>query len=208
MIGSIYNKYVVPKLLDVCCSTKPIKYQRNKIVPYAKGEVLEIGIGSGLNLPYYNKSLVKKVYGLDPSEELNEIALKNASEINLDINFIISGAEEIKLPSKSIDTVLITYTLCTIPEFKAALKEIKRVLKDDGIMLFCEHGLAPDKNISKWQNRINPLWGKLFGGCNINRNIPSLIQQAGFDIIELEEMYLPNTPKIAGYNYWGYAVSK
>ena len=149
MIGSIYNKYVVPKLLDVCCSTKPIKYQRNKIVPHAKGEVLEIGIGSGLNLPYYNKSLVKKVYGLDPSEELNEIALKNASGINLDIDFIISGAEEIKLPSKSIDTVLITYTLCTIPELKAALKEIKRVLKDDGIMLFCEHGLAPDKNISK-----------------------------------------------------------
>ena len=205
MIGSMYNKYVVPKLLDVCCSTKPIKYQRNKIVPHAKGEVLEIGIGSGLNLPYYNKSLVKKVYGLDPSEELNEIALKNASEINLDINFIISGAEEIKLPSKSIDTVLITYTLCTIPEFKAALKEIKRVLKDDGIMLFCEHGLAPDKNISKWQNRINPLWGKLFGGCNINRNIPHIIQESGLNIKKLEQMYLPSTPKIVAYNYWGVA---
>jgi len=205
MIGSIYNKYVVPKLLDVCCSTKPIKYQRNKIVPHAKGEVLEIGIGSGLNLPYYNKSLVKKVHGLDPSEELNEIALKNASEINLDINFIISGAEEIKLPSKSIDTVLITYTLCTIPEFKAALKEIKRVLKDDGIMLFCEHGLAPDKKVSKWQNRINPLWGKLFGGCNINRNIPHIIQESGLNIKKLEQMYLPSTPKIVAYNYWGVA---
>ena len=205
MIGSMYNKYVVPKLLDVCCSTKPIKYQRNKIVPHAKGEVLEIGIGSGLNLPYYNKSLVKKVYGLDPSEELNEIALKNASDIKLDIDFIISGAEEIKLPAKSIDTVLITYTLCTIPEFKVALKEIKRVLKDDGIMLFCEHGLAPDKNISKWQNRINPLWGKLFGGCNINRNIPYIIQESGLNIKKLEQMYLPSTPKIVAYNYWGVA---
>ena len=205
MIGSMYNKYVVPKLLDVCCSTKPIKYQRNKIVPHAKGEVLEIGIGSGLNLPYYNKSLVKKVYGLDPSEELNEIALNNASDINLDIDFIISGAEEIKLPSKSIDTVLITYTLCTIAEFKVALKEIKRVLKDDGIMLFCEHGLAPDKNISKWQNRINPLWGKLFGGCNINRNIPHIIQESGLNIKKLEQMYLPSTPKIVAYNYWGVA---
>jgi len=205
MIGSMYNKYVVPRLLDVCCSTKPIKYQRNKIVPHAKGEVLEIGIGSGLNLPYYNKSLVKKVYGLDPSEELNEIALKNASTINLEIDFIISGAEEIKLPSKSIDTVLITYTLCTIPEFKEALKEIKRVLKDDGIMLFCEHGLAPDKNVSKWQNRINPLWGKLFGGCNINRNIPHIIQESGLNIKKLEQMYLPSTPKIVAYNYWGVA---
>tara|TARA_B100001093_G_scaffold414048_2_gene404053 strand:- start:259 stop:882 length:624 start_codon:yes stop_codon:yes gene_type:complete len=205
MIGSMYNKYVVPKLLDVCCSTKPIKYQRNKIVPHAKGKVLEIGIGSGLNLPYYNKSLVKKVYGLDPSEELNQIALKNASDINLDIDFIISGAEEIKLPSRSIDTVLITYTLCTIPEFKVALKEIKRVLKDDGIMLFCEHGLAPDTNISKWQNRINPLWGKLFGGCNINRNIPHIIQESGLNIKKLEQMYLPSTPKIVAYNYWGVA---
>ena len=205
MIGSLYNKYLVPKILDVCCSTKPIKYQRNKIVPHAKGVVLEIGIGSGLNLPFYNGSIVKKIYGLDPSEELNEIARKNASSTKLDIDFIISGAEEIKLPSNSVDTVLITYTLCTIPEFKSALREIKRVLRNDGIMLFCEHGLAPDKNVKKWQNRINPLWGKLFGGCNINRNIPHIIQDSGLNIKKLEQMYLPSTPKIVAYNFWGVA---
>ena len=205
MIGSLYNKYLLPKILDVCCSTKPIKYQRNKIVPHAKGVVLEIGIGSGLNLPFYNGSTVKKIYGLDPSEELNEIARKNASSTQLDIDFIISGAEEIKLPSNSVDTVLITYTLCTIPEFNSALKEIKRVLKNDGIMLFCEHGLAPDTNVKKWQNRINPLWGKLFGGCNINRNIPHIIQDSGLNIKKLEQMYLPSTPKIVAYNYWGVA---
>ena len=205
MIGSLYNKYLVPKILDVCCSTKPIKYQRNKIVPHAKGVVLEIGIGSGLNLPFYNSSTVKKIYGLDPSEELNEIARKNASSTQLDIDFIISGAEEIKLPSNSVDTVLITYTLCTIPEFNSALREIKRVLRNDGIMLFCEHGLAPDKNVKKWQNRINPLWGKLFGGCNINRNIPHIIQDSGLNIKKLEQMYLPSTPKIVAYNYWGVA---
>jgi len=205
MIGSLYNRYLVPKILDVCCSTKPIKYQRNKIVPHAKGIVLEIGIGSGLNLPFYNGSIVKKIYGLDPSEELNEIARKNASSTKLDIDFIISGAEEIKLPSNSVDTVLITYTLCTIPEFKSALREIKRVLRNDGIMLFCEHGLAPDKNVKKWQNRINPLWGKLFGGCNINRNIPHIIQDSGLNIKKLEQMYLPSTPKIVAYNFWGVA---
>ena len=205
MIGSLYNRYLVPKILDVCCSTKPIKYQRNKIVPHAKGIVLEIGIGSGLNLPFYNGSIVKKIYGLDPSEELNEIARKNASSTKLDIDFIISGAEEIKLPSNSVDTVLITYTLCTIPEFKSALREIKRVLRNDGIMLFCEHGLAPDKNVKKWQNRINPLWGKLFGGCNINRNIPHIIQDSGLNIKKLEQMYIPSTPKIVAYNFWGVA---
>jgi len=158
-----------------------------------------------INLPFYNGSTVKKIYGLDPSEELNEIARKNASSTQLDIDFIISGAEEIKLPSNSVDTVLITYTLCTIPEFNSALREIKRVLRNDGIMLFCEHGLAPDKNVKKWQNRINPLWGKLFGGCNINRNIPHIIQDSGLNIKKLEQMYLPSTPKIVAYNYWGVA---
>ena len=205
MIGAMYDKYVLPKILDVCCSTKPINYQRNKVVPKAKGNVLEIGIGSGLNIPHYDKSSVHKIIGLDPSEELNEIAIKNAANHSVDIDFVIGGAEEIALPSNSIDTLLITYTLCTIPELKESLKEMKRVIKDDGILLFCEHGIAPDQNIMKWQNRINPLWSKLFGGCNINRNIPKIIQDSGFKISKLEQMYLPSTPKIVGYNYWGEA---
>lgn len=205
MIGAMYDKYVLPKILDVCCSTKPINYQRNKVVPKAKGNVLEIGIGSGLNIPHYDKSSVNKIIGLDPSEELNEIAIKKADKHLVDIDFVIGGAEEIALPSNSIDTLLITYTLCTIPELKESLKEMKRVIKDDGILLFCEHGIAPDQNIMKWQNRINPLWRKLFGGCNINRNIPKIIQGSGFKISKLEQMYLPSTPKIVGYNYWGEA---
>ena len=174
-------------------------------MPKAKGNVLEIGIGSGLNIPHYDKSSVNKIIGLDPSEELNEIAIKKAAKHSVDIDFVISGAEEIALPSNSIDTLLITYTLCTIPELKESLKEMKRVIKDDGILLFCEHGIAPDQNIMKWQNRINPLWSKLFGGCNINRNIPKIIQGSGFKISKLEQMYLPSTPKIVGYNYWGEA---
>ena len=131
-----------------------------------------------------------------------------ATQDGMKVNFISSGAEEIPLPDDHFDSVLITYTMCTIPEVIRANTEIRRVLKDQGKMIFCEHGVAPDDNIRKWQKRINPFWGKIAGGCNINRNIPSLIQESGFDIVEMEEMYLPNTPKIAGYNFWGYAVSK
>ena len=206
MIKKAYEKFVLPKVLDVCCSTKPITYQRNKIVPNAEGTILEIGIGSGLNIPYYQKSNIKKIYGLDPSPELCEMSKKAAHNNDIKIDFLIECAEEIKLPSQSIDTVLITYTLCSIPNPNDALKEMKRVLKHDGKILFCEHGAAPDLNVFKWQNRINPLWGKLFGGCNINRDIPSIILNSGFKINNLEQMYLPSTPKIVGYNYWGSAT--
>ena len=205
MIKEAYEKYILPKLLDKCCSTKPVNYQRKKIVPHAKGTILEIGIGSGLNIPFYEKSKVEKIYGLDPSPELCEMAKQAAIKNEIDISFLLNGAEEIKLTSNSIDTVLLTYTLCTIPSPFDALREIKRVMKSDGRILFCEHGVAPDDKVIKWQNRINPLWGKLFGGCNINRDIPNILLKSGFKINGLEQMYLPSTPKIVGYNYWGNA---
>ena len=205
MIKSAYEKYLLPKLLDTCCSTKPVNYQRKKIVPHAAGTILEIGIGSGLNIPFYDKSKVEKIYGLDPSPELCEMAKQAADKNEINIDFLLNGAEEIKLKSNSIDTVLLTYTLCTIPNPFDALREIKRVMKSDARILFCEHGIAPDKKVLKWQNRINPIWGKLFGGCNINRNIPNIFLESGFKISNLEQMYLPSTPKIVGYNYWGNA---
>ena len=205
MIKNTYEKYVLPKLLDTCCSTKPINYQREKVVPNASGTVLEIGIGSGLNIPFYNLSKINKIYGLDPSTQLCKKAIKKAEEMSINIDFLFEGAEEIKLKSNSIDTVVITYTLCSIPNTMDALKEIKRVMRPDANILFCEHGIAPDIKVSKWQNRINPIWGKLFGGCNINRDIPSIISNSGFKVHNLNQMYLPSTPKIVGYNYWGSA---
>ena len=205
---SLYEKYVLPKFLNCACGSKPVARQREKVVPLAEGKVLEIGIGSGLNLPFYDKTRVDEIWGLDPSEELSEMARAVAIQEGMEVNFISSGAEEIPLPDDHFDSVLITYTMCTIPEVMRANTEIRRVLKNQGKMIFCEHGAAPDDNIRKWQKRINPFWGMIAGGCNIDRNIPSLIQDSGFDIIEIEEMYLPNTPKIAGYNFWGYAVSK
>ena len=205
---SLYDKYVLPKFLNCACGSNPVSRQRQKVVPLVEGKVLEVGIGSGLNLPFYDKSKIDELWGLDPSEELSAMARKVADRENIVVNFISSGAEEIPLPDSYFDSVLITYTMCTIPEVARANKEIKRVLKRGGKLIFCEHGEAPDENIRKWQKRINPFWGKLAGGCNINRKIPSLIQNSGFEIVELEEMYLPKTPKIAGYNYWGYAVEK
>ena len=205
---SLYDKYVLPKFLNCACGSKPVARQRKKVVPLAEGKVLEVGIGSGLNLPFYDKSKIDELWGLDPSEELSEMARKVADSEQMEVNFISSGAEEISLPDDHFDSVLVTYTMCTIPEVIRANGEIRRVLKNGGKMIFCEHGEAPDENIRKWQKRINPIWGKFAGGCNINRKIPSLIEDSGFDIIELEEMYLPNTPKIAGYNYWGYAIAK
>jgi len=202
----LYDKYVLPKVLNCTCGSKPIQYQRKKVVPLAEGIVLDVGIGSGLNIPFYDMNKIDKVLGLDPSEELNNIAKGVAAENEINIDFMLCGAEDIPLPDNHVDTLLITYTMCTIPEVAEANKEMLRVLKPGGKLIFCEHGLAPDANVAKWQGRINPLWGKIAGGCHLNRNIPELITSAGFEIENMEQMYLPSTPSFAGYNYWGSAI--
>jgi len=203
---SLYEKYVLPKFLNCTCGSKPINYQRKKVVPLAKGIVLDVGIGSGLNIPFYDMNKIDKVLGLDPSVELNKLAKDVAKEHKIDVDFMLCGAEEIPLPDNHVDTVLITYTMCTIPDVLDANKEMLRVLKPGGKLVFCEHGQAPDPKVAKWQKRIDPLWGKIAGGCHLNRDIPNLITSAGFEIENMEQMYLPSTPSIAGYNYWGTAT--
>ena len=198
-----YDKYILPSVLNCACGSKPVRYQREKIVPHAEGVVLEIGIGSGLNLPYYSGDKVTRIIGLDPSPELNAMAEKTAAELGLSVEFILASAESIDLPDDHVDTVLVTYTMCTIPDAVSAAKEMRRVLKPEGKILFCEHGLAPDQSVAKWQGRIDPLWGMIAGGCHLNRDIPKLIRSAGLTIDTMDEMYLPSTPKFAGYNYWG-----
>ena len=200
---NLYNKYILPKFLNCACGSKPINYQRQKVVPLAKGKVLDIGIGSGLNIPFYNSDKIDQVIGIDPSHELIELAKELANDSKASIDFVIGSAESIPYPDNFFDTVLVTYTMCTIPNVAIANKEIWRVLKEDGRLIFCEHGLAPDKKISKWQNRIDPFWGKIAGGCHLNRDIQKLITDAGFSFESLDKMYLPSTPKFAGYNYWG-----
>ena len=200
-----YNKYILPKIINAGCGTKPIRKQREKVLPLCKGIVLEIGCGSGLNFSFYEENNIDKLYALEPDKEMLCQAESVVKEVNFPITFLETGAEKIPLEDDSIDTALLTYTLCTIPDPLAALLEIRRVLKKGGKLVFCEHGMAPENNVKKMQNFINSFWPIFVGGCNLNRDIPSLIKDAGFLVDNLETMYLPKTPKWFGYNYWGSA---
>ena len=200
-----YNKYILPKIINAGCGTKPIRKQREKVLPLCKGIVLEIGCGSGLNFSFYEENNIDKLYALEPDKEMLRQAESVVKEVNFPITFLETGAEKIPLEDDSIDTALLTYTLCTIPDPLAALLEIRRVLKKGGKLVFCEHGMAPENNVKKMQNFINSFWPIFVGGCNLNRDIPSLIKDAGFLVDNLETMYLPKTPKWFGYNYWGTA---
>lgn len=202
---AFYENVILPRFINCACGTAPIMKQREKIVPRAHGTVLEIGIGTGLNLSYYDPKKVERLIGLDPSEKSWELAGERAAHLPFDVQFIGLPGEEIPLEPDSVDTVLVTFALCTIPDPVRALEGMARVLKPGGELVFCEHGLAPDEKVARWQHRINPLWRRLAGGCNLDRDIPALLDAGGFDVDEMEQMYLPGTPRIAGYNYWGSA---
>ncbi len=191
----------------MACSAKPIQKQRQKIVPLAEGRVLEIGFGSGLNVPFYDPGKVIKIWALEPSEGMRAKAKPQVDASSLDIEFIDLPGEQIPLEADSADTVLVTYSLCTIPDALLALEGIRRVLKPGGRLLFCEHGKAPDEKVLRCQNRLNPAWQKIAGGCHLNRDIPALLAAAGFRIVSDERMYIPGL-KILCYNYWGVAVAQ
>ena len=202
-----YNKYILPKVIDSACKQNPSMRQREKIIPLAIGNVLEIGIGSGLNLPYYDDKQVNHLLAIDPSLELWKKNRIDPKDIPFDFEFVKAFAENIPSDNNSFDTVVITYTLCSITDINKTFEEIKRVLKPNGKLVFCEHGKAPDKAIEKWQNIINPVWKRFGGGCNLNRDIPLIIENNGLKINGLETMYLPGW-KPASFNYWGTAKIK
>ena len=202
---SFYDRHVLPKVLDWGCGTKPVRRQRQKVVPLAAGRVLEIGIGSGLNLPYYDPEKVERLIGLDPAEEMLAYARRRSETLPFAVEYLVLDGENIPLQGRSVDTVLVTYTLCTIPDAIAALEGMRRVLKPGGRLIFCEHGKAPDEAVLRWQRRLNPIWNRIGGGCNLDRDIPAMIEAAGFRIDTLESMYLPGAPRFAGFNYWGSA---
>ena len=202
----LYDRYVVPWLLDCACSASPIAHQRAKIVPDARGRVLELGMGSGLNLPFYDPAKVRVVEAVEPSEPLRRKAVAAASLSGLNVDIRAGRAEALPYETAAFDTVVCTFTLCSVQDPAAALAEARRVLKPDGRFLFCEHGLAPDGGVVKWQQRIEPVWKAIAGGCHLTRPVAASITAAGFQVETCSTMYLPGTPHWAGWNEWGSAA--
>lgn len=202
---NLYERYVVPPLINLACGARPIARQRMKVVPQAEGVVLELGFGSGLNLPHYDAAKVTKLFALEPNPGMIARSRKAAEASPLDIEILPETAETLSLPPASVDTVLVTYSLCTIPDPASALAGARRALKPGGTLLFCEHGLAPDPEVQRTQRRIEPFWKAIAGGCHLCRDVESMITGAGFRAEGVETLYLPKTPQWAGYNTWGAA---
>jgi ubiquinone/menaquinone biosynthesis C-methylase UbiE len=205
MSRSWYERVVLPHVLDLACGGKPFRRQRQKVIPLAHGEVLEIGIGTGLNVPFYDRARVKSIVGVDPALELHPLAWKRIRQSGLAVELVGLSAEALPLQDARFDTVVCTYTLCTIADPLAALAELRRVLAPGGKLLFSEHGRAPDEAVRRWQRRLQPLWGPLAGGCQLGRDVPALLEAAGFRP-EVQSMYIPG-PRFASYHYWGEAVA-
>ena len=203
---NLYHEYFLPHFINCACGMKAIDRQRAKMVPLAQGKVLEIGMGSALNLKHYDVDKVEMIWGLEPSAGMRRKAQSNVEESSIQVEWLDLPSESIPLDDDSVDSVVLTYTLCTIADWQSALLEMKRVLKPEGQLIFSEHGKAPDDDVQKWQQRINPMWKKLAGGCNLNRDIPTLIESVGFKIDKLEQRYVKG-PKIATYQYYGTAYT-
>ena len=200
----LYSKYILPSLIDLAMRNKDTTRLRAELVPQARGRVLEIGLGSGLNLRFYSPH-VEHVYGVDPSAELQQMAAKRKASARVHVTFIRQSAEDpLPFDNSTIDTVVMTWTLCSIPNPVAALQQVKRVLRVDGWLIFVEHGRSPDAKITAWQDRLTPPWKHIAGGCHLNREIDGLLEQAGFRISSLKTFYLPG-PRPMTYTYQGLA---
>lgn len=204
-MGSFYDRFVLPRLLKCACSAPPIMKQRAKVMPKAEGRVLELGIGMGMNLAFYDPARVSTVMGVDPSPELRAIAEAAQRDPRLTVKVENGTAEALPFEDRSFDTVVCTFTLCSVCSPPQALAEARRVLKPGGRFLYCEHGLAPDPGVAQWQRRIEPVWKRIAGGCHLTRPVTSAIQAAGFRVEQVDTMYLPRTPRFAGWNEWGAA---
>ncbi len=199
-----YAKCILPRIIDVAMRNKETSRLRAEWIPQARGEVLEVGIGSGLNLPFYSPQ-VRHIYGVDPSIALQRMARTKAEAYPIPVDFLLQSAEEpLPLANASIDTVVVTWALCSIADVPKALQQMKQVLKTNGRLIFLEHGRAPDPGVAGWQNRLTPAWKRIGGGCHLNRKMDDLIAAAGFQIAELRTGYLPG-PRPMTYTYQGFA---
>lgn len=200
-----YDRHVLPYLIDLACGMAIVTQQRAALVPRARGRVLEVGIGTGLNIPHYDPARVSLVVGVDPALRLHRLARKRIEAARIRVELVGLSAERLPLPDASFDTVVMTYTLCSIVDPLSALREMRRVLAPGGRMIFCEHGRAPDESVRRWQRRIQPLWGRCAGGCHVGRDIPALLEAGGFRPDPMNQAYRQG-PKALAYTYWGEAV--
>jgi SAM-dependent methyltransferase len=200
---SFYENHILPHLIGFACATPQIMKQRSLLVPAAQGRVLEVGFGSGTNLGFYDPAKVDRLFALEPSAGMRRKAAKAVDASPLAIDWLDLPGEEIPLDTDSVDTVVLTYTACTIPDAAAALAQMRRVLKPGGKLLFSEHGAAPDPGVAKWQGRVEPVWKAMAGGCHLTRKPDEMITQAGFKIDRMTADYLPKSPKFAAFNYAG-----
>ncbi len=201
---NLYERHVLPHLIDFACGMGAVMKARSQLVPQAQGRVLEIGIGSGLNLGFYDPQRVEVVVGVDPSAAMQRLARERAARCQVPVEMIALELGQIQAADASFDDIVCTFTLCTIPDAVSALREMRRVLKPGGRLLFCEHGLAPDLPVVRWQKRLTPLWKPLAGGCHLDRDIPALIGAGGFHIRQLETGYLKG-PRPMTHVYRGWA---
>jgi ubiquinone/menaquinone biosynthesis C-methylase UbiE len=201
---SLYDTYILPHVINLAMRNRDLKAYRQRIISAAEGRVLEIGIGSGLNLPFYG-SAVQEVLGLEPVPRLIAMAQPQTARCAAPVRFIEASAESIPIDSHSIDTAVTTWTLCSIPQATVALQEMRRVLKRGGRLLFVEHGRSPDERVRIWQDRLTPAWKCIGGGCHLNRPIQELIERAGFSIVQLQTGYMKG-PKPMTFMYEGRAT--
>lgn len=199
-----YDRHVLPYVLDIACGVERVRRQRDKVVPLAQGDVLEVGVGTGLNFAHYDATKVRRIVGLDPAKEMHRLARKRMSRAGLEVELLALSAEGIPFEGATFDTVLVTYTLCSIASPVAALREMRRVLKPGGRLIFCEHGRAPDAAVRRWQDRLTPVWTRIAGGCHLNRDVPALLAEAGLRCEDMQSVYLPG-PRFLTFNYWGTA---
>ena len=203
---TIYQRFVLPRLIHAGMRSKRLEPLRARQVAEARGRVLEIGIGSGLNLPFYRRDIAA-VIGIDPSLELLTMARKHTAWLHFPVKLLHGPAEALPLEDGSVDSVVITWTLCSVAEPARVLAEARRVLQPGGALIFIEHGQAPEAGVRRWQDRLTPLWRKLAGGCHLNRPIDRLIAQQGFRMANLETGYLVKGPRVATYHYLGRALA-
>jgi SAM-dependent methyltransferase len=202
---SFYKDHIYPYLVDILGDPPPILKVRQQIIPQAQGTVLEIGVGSGANFIHYDSTKVSKLYALEPNLRMIRLAEKQRRNTKLNIEFLDLPGERIPLGDNTINTVVSTFTLCTIPGIVEAIQGIARVLKPEGELIFFELGLAPDPAVQRWQKILEPIHHRLFQGLYLTRDIPSLITQGGFQIKQMEKGYLTPFPKSSSYCWWGIA---